>query len=890
MIRHLPIRQKVMAIVMLTAVVALVLACGALLSYEYREYQARLQKDLSTLADVMAANSLAAVTFDDDAAAEEVLAGLGADPQIVAAYIFKNSGDLMATYVRAGVQLSRPDGPPPMGYTIANDRLTFATDLYDTAEKRSVAKVVLVADFSGIRQRLRSYALSLALVLLASILVALTLSARLQRYISGPILKLARTTQLVSAQRDYSVRVPRETDDEFGQLINGFNGMLDQIQSRDVALQAAHDNLEHRVQERTAELEQEVAERMRAQEKLADSLSLVTATLESTADGILVVSNAGKVVSFNRKFLSLWRIPESIIASKDDAPLIAYAANQLKDAEEFRAKIAYLYQHPNEDSYDTLEFTDGRIFERYSQPQRVSGNCVGRIWSFRDITARTKAEERIREQADLLDHAQDAIVVRDLNDIILYWNKGAERVYGWRIDEVIGSQMGRLFFSDGDKFVEAKNATIERGEWTGDLEQRDKAGRAVITESRWTLLRDSAGKPKSMLVINTDITERRKLEEQFLRAQRMESIGTLAGGVAHDLNNVLAPILMSIELLRQKVTHPGADQLLEAVQLSAQRGADLVRQILYFARGVDGKRVAFPAERAIKEIYKIAHDTFPKNIEVRCSISPDLWPVFGDATQLHQVLLNLSVNARDAMPNGGALRITAENGSEEGSAAQVMTRPIAGPHILIRISDNGMGIPEAIREKIFEPFFTTKEIGRGTGLGLSTVLAIVKGHRGVLEFDSEEGKGTVFSLYLPAVPAVQEEPESDRKARQMGQGETVLLVDDEPSVRLVVRQTLESLGYRVLSASDGSTAIGLYLERMEEIAVVLTDMVMPGMDGAATIRAIKDINPKARIVAASGMITEERVTQATEAGAVAFLRKPYTAHAMLDALHEALHS
>jgi CheY-like chemotaxis protein len=273
---------------------------------------------------------------------------------------------------------------------------------------------------------------------------------------------------------------------------------------------------------------------------------------------------------------------------------------------------------------------------------------------------------------------------------------------------------------------------------------------------------------------------------------------------------------------------------------------------------------------------------------VRCSLAPDLWPIMGDATQLHQVLLNLAVNSRDAMPDGGKLVIAAENYADTSPREELMTRSIAGPHVLFRISDTGTGIPAHIREKIFEPFFTTKELGKGTGLGLSTTLAIVKAHSGLLELETDEGRGTTFKLYFPAVPAMPHSEELGKSASCIGAGETILLVEDEPSVLLVTKQVLEGSGYRVLTAPDGAAAVAVYAERKNEIAVVFTDMMMPGLDGAATIRALKGINAKVRVLAASGMMTEERMAKASEAGATGFLRKPFTRDAMLEALQQVL--
>ena len=886
-LRNLPIKRKLMVVMMLATSVALLLAGAGLLSYELRDFRANLEANLATTARIVGANSVAAVSFDDERAAAETLLALKVEPQILAACIYRDAEKPFAQYLRKGEATAFPKSPGADGRYVSGQRMTWVSGIFDERERRRVGTIYLVADCGGIRQRLQSYAGLLSLVLLTSALVALGLSATLQRYISAPILRLARTTKLISSKRDYSIRVPAGANDELGQLIASFNEMLGQIETQDAALQSAHDLLEKRVLERTRELQQEIGERRRVEEEQAHSLSIVNATLESTADGIMVVDGWRKVVSFNAKFVEMWGIPEAMLATRDDRELLQHISGQLKTPQAFFEKVEWLYSQPHAESYDNVEFLDGRVFERYSMPQKIGGISVGRVWSFRDVSDRSRSEERIREQASLLDLAQDAIVVRDMDDRILFWNKGAERVFGWKSGEAVGSGMQSLLKSDAEALADARSAVIEHGNWTGDLRHKTKGARDVVTESRWTLLRDPLGAPKSILMINTDVTESKKLESQFLRSQRLESLGTLAGGIAHDLNNVLAPILVSIELLRSEFDNPDADQILEAVQLSAERGADLVKQILCFARGAEGKRVVIQPALVMKEVFKIARDTFPKNIEVRCSIPADIWSVCGDATQLHQVLLNLCVNARDAMPVGGVLSISAKNVVSDGSAGALKVSPSAGPHLVFRVRDTGTGIPQEVQEKIFEPFFTTKEVGKGTGLGLSTSVAIVKGHGGMLDFETSP-KGTEFTLSLPALPKAAAQKKPEDALRPEGRQELVLLVDDEASVRLVVKQTLESFQYRVITAPDGATAISLFKERRDEISLVLTDMMMPGMDGADTIAALKVIDPGVRVVAASGLMTDERMLRATSAGAVAFLRKPFSAESMLRTLRQVL--
>ena len=505
----------------------------------------------------------------------------------------------------------------------------------------------------------------------------------------------------------------------------------------------------------------------------------------------------------------------------------------------------------------------------------------------RDITQRKQAEERIREQAALLDKAQDAICLNDLSQQILYWNKSAERLYGWTAEEAVGKNANELLLpGDLDHPLKALRELIRRGEWKGELYQADRAGRELIVESRWTLMRDERGQPKSILVINTDVTEKKQTEAKFLRTQRMESIGALAGGIAHDLNNALAPILMAADLLEIELTSESGRKMLETMRSSAIRGSEMVKQILSFARGVGGEHKTLLLKDLVAGMETFVRGTFPRSIRIETRLQEDLPPIRGDATQIHQVLLNLYVNARDAMPNGGLLVIAAATVEE---ANLPNGAEISGRHIVISVTDNGQGIaPEAI-EKIFDPFFTTKEIGKGTGLGLSTVLSIVKTHLGFVKVSSELGRGTTFQVFLPAAgistPAIIEPPPSIVPTPK---GDLILIVDDDIGILELIRLNLEAYDFSVLTASEGTAALALYAERRDEIKAVVTDLRMPILGGLELIAKLREINPSVKIIGISGQDACDAEAKAARPFLQAFLSKPFSREALLEALRVCL--
>jgi len=540
----------------------------------------------------------------------------------------------------------------------------------------------------------------------------------------------------------------------------------------------------------------------------------------------------------------------------------------------------------------------GCLFALYHRPLKASKFLSSTLQIFASRAsaelARRSSDARLQEQASLLDRARDAILVHDMDQSIRYCNHGARELYGWGDDDLIGKSAVELLYPDREKHNAALKATLATGDWQGEIEKINKAGETIIVDDRWTLVTDQKGNAAAILSIATDITERKKLEQQFLRAQRMESIGTLAGGIAHDLNNVLSPIMMSIEMLKADEADPAKLEILDILKTSSQRGADMVRQVLSFARGMEGQKLELQVGDLITEIKNLANDTFLKNIKVQTDVPDDLWTVLGDSSQLHQALLNLCVNARDAMPEGGLLSIVASNQMLDEHYAGMNIEARSGPYLCIQLEDTGTGMPPEVLDRIFDPFFTTKAHGEGTGLGLSTTISIVQGHGGFIRAYSETGVGTRFSVYIPA--QMKSDANTTGKSENLkaeslrGEGQLILVVDDEADIRKITKQTLEAFGYRVVLAPNGSEATAIYGDRGEEIAAVFTDMMMPIMDGPATIEALMQMDPEVRVIAASGLNIKGMAAKATNVGAKHFLPKPYTAEMLLKTLHTVLHT
>ena len=508
-------------------------------------------------------------------------------------------------------------------------------------------------------------------------------------------------------------------------------------------------------------------------------------------------------------------------------------------------------------------------------------------------------EQKLRQLSRVVEKSLNLVVITDPEGRIEYVNQRFTTVTGYTLQEVLGKTTSIL--KSGETSPETYKTlweTIRAGnEWRGEFHTRKKNGELYWERASISAITDRTGAITHYLALKEDITEHKLLTEQFLRAQRIENIGRLASGVAHDINNILAPIMLASTMLDEELPEDTHRQLVLTIQESAKRGADIVRQVLTFARGVEGQKTLLHPQLVQAQLENILRETFPKSIDCTLSIPEGLWSFFGDATQLHQVLLNLCVNARDAMmPGGGTLAMAAENVEIDENYAATAHNVKPGRYVLMKVSDSGCGIPTSMIDTIFDPFFTTKETDQGTGLGLSTVVGIVKSHNGFIEVDSEQGRGSTFRVFIPTtgsfVPNTVESPlefgPEESPAPPQGQGETILIVDDEPAILKVTSSFLIKNGYTVLSAGDGIEALTIYVKNSADIELVVTDVMMPMMDGVNLTRALKKINPLVQVIAASGHTEISHKNDLRALGIQTFLIKPFNNHQLLEAIHNAI--
>jgi two-component system cell cycle sensor histidine kinase/response regulator CckA len=649
-------------------------------------------------------------------------------------------------------------------------------------------------------------------------------------------------------------------------------------------------------QHQVAVLFRNVTERRQAEVALQDSERKLRAIFNSTFEFIGLLNTDGTVLDINHTALLVIEAEREAVIGQpfwltpwwdhfpDQRDRLRQAIARAAQGETIRMENQHIWAD------GTKAWVDFSIMPVLDE----QGNVVLLVPEGRDITQRKEAERKIREQAALLDIASDAITVRDFDQHILYWNQGAERLYGFTATEALGQRAYDLLRCDTARQGDMMATLLDQGEWQGELEKLTKTEQRVMIAARWTLVRDEANQPKLLLAVETDITEKKALEAQFYQAQRLESLGRLASGIAHDLNNVFTPIVTLAQLLRLSQRHldDKAQGHLRLLEASAKRGASMVQQILSITRSSSGNRAELDLGPLLQDVTQMLEQSLPPNITLQplfpdstdCPADPRLAPclrVWADPTHLHQVVMNLAINARDAMPAGGILTIAAEPVYVEAAQAQAHLDAQEGPYVRLTVADTGTGIDPEVRDRIFDPFFTTKPPGQGTGLGLATVLGIVKASDGFIHIDSRADQGTQVQVYLPAL--AQGESDDSTLADddpQPGQGDYILLVEDDDAVQEAVRSLLVSYNYNVLVAANGIEALQSFAHHPPDLVVL--DIMMPGMDGITLVRHLKAAQPNLKVVATSGLPAYQDSSLA--AGANAFLPKPYNLRDLLTTL------
>jgi len=617
--------------------------------------------------------------------------------------------------------------------------------------------------------------------------------------------------------------------------------------------------------------------------KAESALRLHELALQQTNDGIAIMTLDGRITFVNEAWARMHAYEKSELIGQSLET--CHTREQMVQCVEFNQRVL---EHGHAQAEIGHRRKDGSTFPTWMSVSLIkdaAGQVTSLVGIANDISQRKLTEAKIQEQARLIDEARESIVLRDLQGCIHLWNLGAENIFGWRAEEAIGKTPLQLGQYAAAEFEPAMAQVMEKGIWAGEFLANTRDGRQIDVESRWTLVRDEAGRPQKILSISHDITSQKKMEAQLMRAERLQTIGTLSSGVAHDLNNIFAPFLVGLPILREEIRTRETRDLLDLMENSIHRGADIVRQLLLFGRGGEFKRIPLNPGRTLRDVAKIIRETFPKNIALEVSCPDDLWSVSGDATQIYQVLLNLAINARDAMPDGGALTLTAGNVQfgEDIRTRSVAAKP--GPYVMLSVGDNGSGMSPEVLKRVFEPFYTTKDIGKGTGLGLSVAIGVVESHGGFIQVQSTPGSGSEFKVHLPALPVVENEAgAAPPPVLPRGDGDLILLVDDEPAILRVVAKILERNGYQPLTAHNGTEGMRIFLQNRHKIRLVITDFSMPGMNGGVFAEAVRQINPGLPIILASGLGDALDVEKLRESGIRVVLKKPFNTEVLLNTL------
>ena len=492
----------------------------------------------------------------------------------------------------------------------------------------------------------------------------------------------------------------------------------------------------------------------------------------------------------------------------------------------------------------------------------------------------------------LVEAAPDAVVVHDLENQVLYWNQAAQSLYGWSAEEIQGRPVARIFYLDKAEREAAVKELHNDGHWCGELRQIDRKGDAYYIRSRQQLFRDESGKPVAVVCYNINITEQKKQADAEERAHHVRSSSILAGSVAHELNNTLAPIILSAAMLKRSLEDEKCRNMVSMIEKCANKGTALIADLLSFERGKGGSNNVIRKTQVERCLKRVGEKIIPPEVRLKVDVVEDLWECRGEMSEVSEVFEHAMQNACEAMPEGGVLQVKVGNRLFDENFENLAPGAKAGAYVTFVFTDNGCGIEERLIQRVAEPFFTTKEPKQGYGFGLANSQAIVKGHKGFMVLESDRGRGTTLSIFLPAEIAVEKVTGSAPPfvVSKEGNGMLVLVADDEFFIRETIKKTLEDRGYDVITAEDGTEALAVYASRINDIDMVVTNVEMPFMDGPSLCRALKKLNPEVKILVSSGHKQREKIQEIKSCGVEHFLAKPYTADNLADRVHSILNA
>jgi PAS domain S-box-containing protein len=637
----------------------------------------------------------------------------------------------------------------------------------------------------------------------------------------------------------------------------------------------------------------DITERKRAEAELQYRNILLSTQQEASIDGILVVDENGRILTYNRRFVEIWGIPKELVHGKADEPVLQFLSDQVADPEAFLQRVQFLYEHRQETGHDEVCCTDGRILDRYSTPMfGPDEKYLGRVWFFHDNTEQKRTEAEQERLITSIEQVGEIVVVTDLEGIIQYVNPAFAEVTGYSGEEAIGQNFRFLSSSVQDQaFYQELWQTISSGRrWQGTMVNKRKDGELYTEQTTISPVFDAGGEIVSYVKVGRDVTTQLLLEDQLRQAQKMETVGQLAGGVAHDFNNMLQVIITYAEMSLAKVDpgHPLHKYLIE-IRRASQRSAEITGQLLAFARKQTVMPKVLDLNDAVASAEKMIQRMIGEDIDLTWIPGHDLWNVKIDPTQLDQILANLAVNACDAIGGVGKLTIGTEKVHFDEAYCAVHAGSVPGEYVLLAVSDDGCGMDKKTQAHLFEPFFTTKAPGKGTGLGLATIYGIVKQNNGFVSVYSEPGQGTTFKVYLPRVEgAATAEGAGVEAAAPRGGTETIIVVEDETAILELAQESLEQLGYAVFVAKSPAEAIQVCGENAGPIHLLITDVVMPQMNGRQLAERLVTARPGLKCLYMSGYTADVIAHRGILDEGVRFIAKPFSLRVLGEKIREVL--